>query len=85
MARDPKPGGTTGTLLTLIVLFGLLAASLLVAWRAWQALGEVEIGLHGWLALALGVVATAGLGTGLMTLLWYSHRRGYDERAGRDD
>jgi hypothetical protein len=82
--RDP-PAGAGGTLLVAGVLAALLAAAVLFAWYVWRELGEVELGLHGWLALALGVVATAGLGVGLMMLVYHSHRRGYDERAGRDD
>ncbi len=82
--RD-RPAGAGGTLLVVAVLGGFLAAAVLFAWYVWSELGEVELGLHGWLALALGVAATAGLGVGLMMLVYHSHRRGYDERAGRDD
>ena len=45
---------------------------------------DVEIGLHGWIALGLGVAVTTLLGVGLMWLVYYSNRRGYDDEAGRD-
>lgn len=77
--------GGAGTWLTAAVLLGLLVMAGLVAGYVWRELGDVTLGLHGWLALGLGVGATAGLGVGLMMLLYYSHRHGYDERAGRDD
>ena len=66
---------------TLIVLLGLLAASAGVALWAWREIGEVEISGHGLIALGLGVVVTFLVGAGLMALLFFSARRGYDERA----
>ena len=66
---------------TLIVLLGLLAASAGVALWAWREIGEVEISGHGLIALGLGVVVTFLVGAGLMALLLFSARRGYDERA----
>lgn len=77
--------GHAGTWLTLSVLAALLIASLLVALYLWRTLGEVTLSMQGWLALGLGVVVTAALGIGLMSLLYFGHRHGYDERAGRDD
>ena len=66
---------------TLILLLGLLAASVGVALWAWREIGEVEISGHGMIALGLGVVLTFLVGAGLMALLFFSARRGYDERA----
>jgi hypothetical protein len=72
-------------LLTIVVLLGLLGASVGVALWAWQQLGDVEMSTHGLVALALGAVATFALGAGLMALVFFSNRRGYDERAHRPD
>lgn len=69
------------TALTVIVLIGLLAASAGVAYWVWLEIGEVEISGHGLIALGLGVVVTFVLGTGLMTLVFLSNRRGYDSQA----
>ncbi len=71
--------------LTLSILAALLAASAAVAYWVWQELGDVEISGHGWLALSLGAVATFLVGAGLMALVFFSSRRGYDERANRPD
>lgn len=71
--------------LTLIVLLALLAASAAAAYWVWQELGDVNISPHGWFALGLGAVATFVVGAGLMTLVFFSSRRGYDERANRPD
>lgn len=80
-APDP-PSARARVLPTALVLAVFLIAALAVAVLAWRALGEVEMGLHGWIALALGALVTLLLGGGLMALLFYSARRGYDDRAG---
>lgn len=67
-----------------LVLAGLLGATGWVAWWVWQELGGVAIGLHGWIALSLGVGATILLGVVLVTLMHQSAKRGFDDEAGRD-
>ncbi len=74
--------------LTIIVLLGFLIASVAMALFVWRELGDVDISLHGWIALTLGAVATCAVGAGLMALVFFSSRHGYDERAnhpGYDD
>lgn len=73
-----------GTALVLVVLTLLLAGASLVAYLSWQEMAEVEIGLHGYLALGLGAGITIFLWVGLMSLVFFSSRRGYDDEAGRD-
>jgi hypothetical protein len=69
------------TALTIIVLIGLLAASTAVAVWVWLEIGDVAISNHGLAALALGATLTFALGAGLMTLVFVSNRRGYDQEA----
>ena len=64
------------------MLLALLAISLAFAWWIWVDLGDVEISMHGLIALAAGALATFGLGAGLMALVFYSNRRGFDDDAG---
>jgi hypothetical protein len=71
--------------LTVVTLLALLAASAGVALWAWREIGEVEISRHGIIALTLGAGATFALGAGLMALVFFSNRRGYDEQAHRPD
>jgi hypothetical protein len=71
--------------LTIVVLLGLLLAAVLVMLWAWQEMGEVEISRHGMIALVLGTVASLIVGGGLMGLVFFSHRRGYDDKAHRTD
>ncbi len=73
-----------GLYVTATVLGFLLALAVGVAFSVWRALAEVELGLHGIVALLLGVGVTLALGIGLMCLVYFSHRHGYDERAGYD-
>jgi hypothetical protein len=73
------------TAFTVAVLLGLLALSVGVAIWAWQEIGDVEISGHGLIALGLGVVVTVLLGGGLMALVFFSSRRGYDARAHQGD
>ena len=70
---------------TLIVLLGLLILAAVTGLWAWREIGEVEIGMHGWIALGLGAGLTFLVGAGLMALMFFSARRGYDERAHEAD
>ena len=70
---------------TVVVLLGLLILAALTGWWAWREIGEVEISMHGWIALGLGAALTFLVGAGLMALMFFSERRGYDERAHEAD
>jgi len=61
----------------LLMLFGIT-----VIWAiwGWQQTAGVEMSWHGYAALLLGVVCTAAVGFGLMALMFYSSRRGFDEK-----
>lgn len=73
-----------GTIGVIVTLLALLAAAAGVAWWAWNQLADVQMSVHGYIALGLGVVATLGLGMGLMWLVYFSHHRGFDDEAGHD-
>jgi hypothetical protein len=66
--------------IALAVFFGgVLALAIYYAATLWLRLANIDIGVHGWIALILGVSLTALLGIGLMFLVFYSNRKGYDE------
>jgi hypothetical protein len=68
------------TLYVIVPLFGLLGASLWFAATSWNHLGELPtIPLLWWMALGGGVLFSLVLGVGLMALMFYSSRHGYDE------
>ncbi len=71
--------------LIVIVLGALLAASVGVSLLASREIGDVDIGWHGAIALGLGVGLSCLLGGGLMALMFFSARRGYDDRAHEND
>jgi hypothetical protein len=48
----------------------------------WGDIGDSGMSAAGWVAMLLGVIATLGLGIGLMALVFISNRRGYDEPGG---
>jgi hypothetical protein len=64
------------------LLFGLLIAALWYAYGLWTALDSPDMPTELYVALAGGVVFSLAVGIGLMALVFYSSRRGYDERAG---
>jgi cation transporter-like permease len=67
-----------GTFLVIAVLLGLLAG---VGWFAFAGItapGE-PLPSEAYVALALGALTAVLVGIGLMTLVFYSSRRGYDE------
>jgi hypothetical protein len=60
-------------------LLGLLAAAVWYAARAWFSVGGPPIPTTGYVAMALGIFFSITVGCGLMALLFYSSRHGYDE------
>jgi hypothetical protein len=66
-----------------IVVAALLStAAMAVAYSAWRSLADVEMSVAGYIAMILGGLATLAVGVGLMGLLFWSNRHGFDERAG---
>ena len=51
---------------------------------SWARFGQSEISLAGWFAMGLGIILTLALGIGLMALVFFSSRRGYDEIGGNE-
>lgn len=66
-----------------IVVAALLSASAMaVGYSAWRALADVEMSVSGYVAMVLGAVVSLAVGGGLMALLFWSNRKGFDDRAG---
>ena len=65
-------------------LFALLAAAFWFAGAAWVHLGGDAIPMYGWFAIGGGVVFSLLVGGGLMALVFYSSRHGYDDLSGGD-
>lgn len=71
-----------GKLIILLPLFALLAVSLWFAASAWTHL-DGDIPVYGYLAIAGGVLFSLAVGGGLMALVFYSNRHGYDNNQSR--
>ena len=69
--------------LALIPLFALLVLAFWFAGTSWMHLSG-DIPLVGWLAIGGGVFFSLLVGGGLMALLFYSNRHGYDDLSGGD-
>ena len=67
-----------------MALFGILAVASWYAARAWISVDGPPMPATGYVAMTLGVVFSLLVGCGLMALLFYSSRHGYDERAGAE-
>jgi hypothetical protein len=61
-------------------LIGILAIAAFGAYLEWTAV-DTAMPTTGWVALIGGVVVSILLGIGLMTLMFYSSRRGWDDEA----
>jgi hypothetical protein len=70
--------------LIIVALFTLLAAALWFAGAAWVRLGGGGIPFYGYVAIVGGVVVSLAVGGGLMALVFYSNRHGYDDLSGGD-
>jgi hypothetical protein len=67
-----------GTVFVLAVLLGFLGWSVWFMIRTWNSV-EGTMGVHQWIALILGVFFSCLVGFGLMGMIFFSSRRGYDE------
>ena len=70
--------------LIILALFALLAVSVWFVGAAWLRLGGDEIPFYGYVAIAGGVLFSLLIGGGLMALVFYSSRHGYDDLSGGD-
>jgi hypothetical protein len=81
-SRPTKRGGAMQSRSSWIaagIAAAVVAALVVVSVGNWERIGDVGIGLNGWIALVLGIVVTMAVGIGLMALIFISNRRGYDE------
>jgi hypothetical protein len=59
----------------LLVILGVTICWAIYAWNA----VDVEMSIHGYIAMILGIVFSLVIGCGLMGLVFYSSRHGYDD------
>ena len=70
-----------GQIFLIAAMLGMLGlAGFGIAW-AWNGTREVAMDENGWIALGLGSFFSLVIGCGLMALMFFSSRHGYDEAA----
>jgi hypothetical protein len=62
-----------------ILLLSLLAAAGVLAYVGWISAQDAVVPASGYVAMALGVIFSLGVGFGLMALIFYRSRKGFDE------
>jgi hypothetical protein len=77
--------GMIGTIAIVVPLFAILAVTVWYAAGAWTRISGPPMPAAGYVAMALGVIFSLVVGCGLMALLFYSSRHGYDEPSVRED
>jgi hypothetical protein len=65
----------------ILPLLGLLAASIWWAVGLWTSVEGPPMPAGGYVAMWFGIAFSFLIGSGLMVLMFYSSRHGYDERA----
>jgi purine-cytosine permease-like protein len=86
MAEPRAKLGPVGKIAFVAVpLLIMLAVAGWYASRAWTALSGPPMPATGYIAMTLGIVFSLVVGCGLMGLLFYSNRYGYDEPHRVDD
>jgi hypothetical protein len=71
-------------LIAVALAITVVAAVVVVIAQFWSGFGDSEISFAGWLAMGLGILVTLALGIGLMSLVFFSSRSGYDETSEPD-
>lgn len=81
-----KPAlSTVGTVAIIAILLAFLGVALWYAANAWLSVSGPPMPAAGYIAMVLGIVFSLIVGCGLMALLFYSSRHGYDEPYQADD
>ena len=68
-----------GSWAILTILLLLLAGTFVAIYVGWRLASGTDVPASGYIAMAFGVLVSLGVGFGLMALIFYSSRKGYDE------
>jgi hypothetical protein len=82
MAKENLSAGTIAVIAALIII---LLAALWFAVSAWTQVSGPPMPPVGYAAMIMGIVFSLVVGCGLMALLFYSSRHGYDDQHPPDE
>jgi hypothetical protein len=85
MGQSDGKSGILAKLAVIVPLFAILGLAVWFASRAWTSVEGPPMPAVGYVAMTLGVIFSLVVGFGLMALLFYSSRHGYDEPSERQD
>jgi hypothetical protein len=68
-----------GSWIVVGALSGLLVLTGITAFKEWTLDQSITIPSYGYAAIILGILISVAVGVGLMALIFYSSRYGYDE------
>jgi hypothetical protein len=71
----------SGAWAILAILLVLFVGAAVLAYLGWTSAAATDVPVSGYVALALGVIASLAVGVGLMALVFFNSRAGYDEPA----
>ena len=80
-----KPRLNVGTIMMVVALIAIMVAALWFAASSFTAVSGPPMPPVGYAAMIMGVVLSFVVGCGLMALLFYSSRHGYDEQHPPDE
>ena len=80
-----KPRLNVGTIMMVVALIAIMVAALWFAASSFTAVSGPPMPPVGYAAMIVGVVLSLVVGCGLMALLFYSSRHGYDEQHPPDE
>ncbi|MGA8654332.1 MAG: hypothetical protein WB677_27580 [Xanthobacteraceae bacterium] len=76
----PKRTLNLGTIVMMAALIAIMVAALWFAASAWTEVSGPPMPPVGYAAMTVGIVFSLVVGCGLMALVFYSSRHGYDEQ-----
>src|SRR5580692_8059463 len=68
-----------GSWTILVVLLLLLVGTFTIVYLGWTLANGTDVPASGYVAMVFGVLVSLSVGFGLMALIFYSSRKGYDE------
>jgi hypothetical protein len=78
MKRSISLPKSAGAWIVIAILLLLLGGTGFIAYRG-LTVDNVDVPISGYFAMAFGVIFSLIVGVGLMALIFYSSRKGYDE------